>query len=270
MSYKTVLTHVEPGWGSERALHTAAQVARAFSAHLVGVGAEALPQVAYTVGDGGFIQAARDQIDVDLASAQALFRAQAGVASGSTWIAECVPPVDCVIRHARAADLVVARRSRGPSSPDCLCNAADLILGGATPVLIASDDPAPFNCKRVLIAWRDDREARRALWDAMPFLKQAEQVMLATVRPEAETPEAEAELREIAQRLKRHAIGAAIDVLAAGHGGPSSKLIDAAHQFKADLIVSGAYSHARLREWVLGGVTQDLLDRCSKTVLFSH
>ena len=38
----------------------------------------------------------------------------------------------------------------------------------------------------------------------------------------------------------------------------------------ADVIVAGAYGHSRLREWVLGGVTRDLLLRADMCALVSH
>ena len=36
------------------------------------------------------------------------------------------------------------------------------------------------------------------------------------------------------------------------------------------MIVGGAYGHSRLREWVLGGVTRDLLLRPARAALISH
>jgi nucleotide-binding universal stress UspA family protein len=47
-------------------------------------------------------------------------------------------------------------------------------------------------------------------------------------------------------------------------------LIVAADAMRADLIVAGGYGHSRLREWALGGVTQGLLQKATRCVLFSH
>ena len=54
-----------------------------------------------------------------------------------------------------------------------------------------------------------------------------------------------------------------VSVVPVSHAGP--EVLDG-----ADLVVAGAYSHLRLQEWVLGGVTQTLVDDCSKFVLFRH
>jgi nucleotide-binding universal stress UspA family protein len=40
-----------------------------------------------------------------------------------------------------------------------------------------------------------------------------------------------------------------------------------AYDGQADLLVMGAYGHSRLREYVLGGVTEDMLAGCAVPVL---
>ena len=271
MSFKTILTQVEPDWGSGHALRAAVQTANRFSAHLVGLAAQGFDQSSYAFGDVGLIQVVREQIDLDLASAERRFRAATeGAPAGASWISETAYPADAMARHARGADLIVATREPDDSSAATLCRCADLIMQGGAPVLVAPDDPEPLAAKRIVFAWREGREARKALAEALPFLTQADQVMLVTVRPPDQRLYAETELREIAQRLSRHRVSVAVDVLATGHSSVGQKIVEAAHRFHADLIVAGAYSHMRLREWVLGGVTADLLNQRSKYVLFSH
>jgi hypothetical protein len=50
----------------------------------------------------------------------------------------------------------------------------------------------------------------------------------------------------------------------------AKELLTAADEVGARLIVAGGYGHSRLREWVLGGVTQDFLQTSTKCVFFGH
>ena len=47
-------------------------------------------------------------------------------------------------------------------------------------------------------------------------------------------------------------------------------LLDLTEEIGADLIVSGAYGHSRMREWMLGGATRDLLEISRACLLMSH
>ncbi|HUO23065.1 MAG TPA: universal stress protein [Caulobacteraceae bacterium] len=271
MSIKTVLTHVEPDWGSGRALEVAIEVAKMFSAHITGLGAEAIDPALYGYAEGTLIQALRDQIKDDAASAEQRFRsATASLGADASWLYQSTDPVDAVVACARGADLVVAHRTGASAGRGNFCAVGDLVLRAGAPVLVAPEEGPPLTGKRVLFAWRDGREARRALSDALPFLKRADHVMLSAVCSADARDQVEAELKDVVRRLTLHDVRVVRDLIPSGHGEASSKLIDAAHRFNADLIVAGAYGHVRLREWALGGVTQDLLDRCSKYVLFSH
>jgi nucleotide-binding universal stress UspA family protein len=271
MSFKTIMTHVEPDWGSDRALKVAAQLARRFEARLVGVGAEADDAVAYDYVEGGLSQTLRGQIDLDRASAKVRFGAVAAAATaGAAWISENNYPAQAMIAHASGADLIVARRLAAHDSRTNLCHPADLITAAGVPVLLCPDTDADLVAARVVVAWRDSREARRALIDALPFLRRAEAVALVQVRSAKEARGAGADAEAVIDRLARLGVNAKAQGVEPGEDGVGLDLARVADGFGADLIVAGAYSHMRLREWVLGGVTQDLLGACSHYVLFSH
>jgi len=73
--------------------------------------------------------------------------------------------------------------------------------------------------------------------------------------PRALCPHADA---DVASFLAAHGIKARTEILKSDEEG--NRLIDFLASVKADLVVSGAYGHSRLREWVFGGVTRSLLD----------
>ena len=271
MTYKTILVHVEPEWGADDALVTALQAADMFGAHILGVAGETFDLQSLAYVEGSLVQELRDGIDVDLAAADKRFRAAVvGAAGGSTFLSGVDRPSFLMGRYARGADLIVARRTPHGSSAFNLCHPADLVMETGLPVLLTPDDRRPLRSRRVVVAWKDCREARRALTDAMPFMTRAERVVLVDVCPADQKAEEGRALREVTERLSRHGIAAEIQVSAPTGASVAKEIEDAAIRIDADLIVSGAYSHNRLREWVLGGVTQALLDNCSRHILFSR
>ncbi len=102
------------------------------------------------------------------------------------------------------------------------------------------------------------------------FLRRAEAVHLVQVARDESLSRAEAELEVVAGRLARHGIGE-IKIIAVAERGPICETLDAyAAKAGADLIVLGAYGHSRLRETVLGGVSEDFLNGAAAHVLFSR
>jgi nucleotide-binding universal stress UspA family protein len=145
----------------------------------------------------------------------------------------------------------------------------DLVMQIGRPVLIVPKNAARIVFERMIVGWKDTRETRRAIVDALPLLKMAKLVIVAEIVAESEMIEARKHLDDVVGWLKRQGIVAQAIVSPSG-GEDSARLGELAREQKADLIVAGAYGHNRLREWMLGGVTRDLLmcaDRCS---LVSH
>ncbi len=271
MSYKTLLVHAEPEWGSADSLTAARHVAEMFGAHVLGVGAEAFDLPAYSYVEGALVQLIRDNIDSDLAAAKTRFEtAMDGAPHGAAFVSGVDWPATLMQQHARAADLIVARRTPRGSSAANLCNPADLVLQAGAPVLLAPEGAPPLQARRIVVAWKDSAESRRALTDAMPFLARADSVVLAAFGPAETQTQATQDLQEVVARLSRHGIKAQVRVAALSGVSIAADLEDVAAKLDADLVVAGAYSHSRLNEWVLGGVTQDLLAGFKRYVLFSR
>lgn len=273
MTFKTLMVHAEPEWGSGESLAAALPVARMFDAHIVGVSAEAFDPIVYTgeIPDGELVQLMRNDIDSDIAVARRRFtQAMSAAPAGSTFVSGMDRPHTLLKRYARGADLVVARRIPSGSSATNLCRPADLLMDVGAPVLLAPQGAPPLEARKIVVAWKDCREARRALADALPFLARAETVAIAAFCPGPERDEVQAELREVAERLARHGVKSEIHLPVPSGAAVASDLEDFAAKLGADFIIAGAYSHNRLSEWVLGGVTRDLLIDCSRYVFFSR
>jgi nucleotide-binding universal stress UspA family protein len=124
--------------------------------------------------------------------------------------------------------------------------------------------------KKIMIAWRPGREATRALHDALPLLKVAAEVRLIAVDEHMTTHHEPEPGMDIARHLARHDIQADVKHIPGSGGTTARLLLDEARYFGADLIVMGGYGHSRLREWILGGVTRDVLATAGLPVLMSQ
>jgi nucleotide-binding universal stress UspA family protein len=274
MSYKTILVHAEPGHVSDRRIATAIALAKTFDAALIGLGAEAfepVPTSGFAMADGAVYEAIRQRIERDLPAAEQRFRClTAELKEPIAWVSGVQDPCSELVVHARSADLIVASRPAPGEGHAFAASCADLVMRAGLPVLIAPDAGPAISADRVLVGWRNTREARTALTGAMPFLTRAEAVILVAIAPDMDVGAAHAELEQVAQRLARHGARVTSQVIAKAKAGVAEDLERAADRNGADLIVIGAYGHSRVREWALGGMTEDFIASSSKHVLMCH
>jgi nucleotide-binding universal stress UspA family protein len=181
------------------------------------------------------------------------------------------PLSDYLAREARCADLLVTSVDRNNSVFDASRHVemGDLVMRIGRPVLVVPKSTAKLTLERILIGWKDTRETRRAVVDALPLLKKANFVGVAEIAIESEMVEARQHLGDVVEWLKRHGV-AANAIASPSTRDDSRRLGELAQEQKADLIVAGAYGHNRVREWMLGGVTRDLLLRPDRCSLVSH
>ena len=137
------------------------------------------------------------------------------------------------------------------------------------PVLIVPEfTPKPW-FDRVVIAWKDKREARRAIADALPLLKIATKIIVVEVADEDAMEEARLRVEDVVAWLGRHGL-TAMAAVTPRDGDDSKSLAAFANLNGAELLVAGAYGHGRVREWAFGGMTRDLLFHEDRMVLLSH
>jgi nucleotide-binding universal stress UspA family protein len=177
-------------------------------------------------------------------------------------------PTRFIVQQARAADIIVV----GEDGRDALAdpfmqtNPSDLVMQTGRPLLVVPDTSSWLDLRSVLVAWKDTPEARRAIADALPMLRQANDInVVEIIEDDVNRPAALSRVKDVVAWLSRHG------VVASGQvpdrcGNTSAQLERIASEVGAGLVVAGAYGHSRLREWVLGGVTKRLvnpLNRCS-------
>lgn len=181
-------------------------------------------------------------------------------------------PSDYIVEQMRGADLLVTgiRDARSWLDPMAPPGTADLVLRAGRPVLAVPAAVGALGAETVLVGWKDTAPSRRAIADALPFLRLAHRVIVAeVVEHDDATSEARRNTRQVCDWLASHGIAGELRVLTADEER-IAPLAALAAQEGADLIVAGAYGHSRVREWVLGGVTRELLRQTERCVLFSH
>jgi nucleotide-binding universal stress UspA family protein len=272
--YASMMVRLQLADSNEALLSVATDLARRFAARLIGVAVSRPMQIVYGDGYvmGDLIRADQDQMERELREAKIMFgKATEGlrVEWRGTEIFTGVPGY--LAEESRCADLLIIGHDRGASllDPARRVEDSDLVMQAGRPALIVPHDVPTLQLGHVLVGWRDTRETRRAVRDALPFLARAAQVTLVEIAPEAELEAAKKRLEDVQSWLQAHGIKAGL-LAAAATGDDAIRLNAIAREHKADLLVAGAYGHSRLREWVLGGVTHDLLLRAERCVLVSH
>lgn len=218
----------------------------------------------------------RDQIDRELKAAEKEFRsALDGKVATVEWRSTVVAYgsiADYVADQMRAADLLVTGTQEGGALLDRsrYVNVADLVLRAGRPVLVAASTQDSLDLRTVIVGWKDTREARRAVQDALPLLRLAERVIVVEIAAE-DLADARARTQDVADWLTGHGVAASGRAVVATTGeGAQLRNIAGDLELDAGLVVGGAYGHTRLREWVLGGVTRDFLLNPSRCSLVSH
>jgi len=255
-------------------VHLAADLAKRFQSTLIGV-AGWLPMPAFALDD--ISVSADDTSDVEfqkmknlLAEMEVRFRASTKQVFRVEWRGMLDYPRDLVPRDARAADLIIIGRERVPTDPYFALNPGVTVLRAGRPVLVVPDELESLWGRRILIAWKDTRESRRAVSDAVPFLQAAEEVMIVEVCEPGTQTQSQKNVDDVANYLQRHKIAVGMKAFLQTERAVADELLRFAQDEKADLIVAGGYGHTRLGEWLFGGVTRNLLAKSPVCCLFSH
>ncbi|MDG4887921.1 MULTISPECIES: universal stress protein [unclassified Mesorhizobium] len=269
MSYKTIVVNLAVDADPAPIVKLAAEMAHRFDAHLVGFAAADVPPLVATgeglVYEGEVMQVKRQEIEKRLAELRDIFERLVPHSISSEWKQYICGPTRALGLVARSADLIVT----GDGNDDVFraLDIASLVLGAGRPVLVAAVNAEHLVGRTVLVAWKDSREARRALSDSLPFLAKAKEVVVATMET-ASGEDVRDSLADVAVFLEQHGIMARTEVIASTADGEA--LVTFARSIHADLIVSGAYGHSRLREWAFGGITRSLIGESSISRLLSN
>jgi nucleotide-binding universal stress UspA family protein len=264
MTYKTVMVSLALDRSNDARLEIAGQLVKRFDARAIGIAAgEFSPPLYFTTGEQAqkVIDQGRAAIRKRVAEVEAQFRAaMQRSAAALEWRCAEDFPTRFIAQQARAADIIVVGEDGGDTiaDPFMQSSSSDLLMQTGRPLLVVPDDGDWLDLRCILIAWKDTPEARRAVADALPILREAKDVTV------VEVVENEAD-KDLTAWLLRHGVIAS-ERVPRECGNVKAQLEKAASEVGAGLIVAGAYGHSRFHEWVFGGVTKRLLNpsrRCS-------
>lgn len=276
MTYASMLVAVEDGEESDSRLELACDLAIAFDALLIGLSVGSIAPPLYDPMAGGamvgeLLTLYRDMAEADVERARLRFEEiTADRALETEWRGGVGYPSEFASRAARAADLVILG-GRNRLAPGHAPDVADVLMGCGRPVLVTPPTRlrSPVG-NPAFIAWKDCREARQALAGAIPLLQRASSVTLYSVCTAEENEAVDGEIGEVVRYLARHEIQAEPVIALKGEQPAGRQILDEAMAREAGLIVAGAYGHARLREWALGGVTRTLIADSAICLALAH
>lgn len=276
MSIKTIAAILTQPDRAKVVLDTAVAIASEGDGHVLGLHAEAIdpPPVMspFDLPDSSVIAAlyelAGQQSKVLEVQFNEAMRLGAVASSWRTIRGGSASASQGVVDACRVADLVVASQPAQGRTGEL----DDVLFDSGRPVLFIpfiASEVKPFS--RVLIAWDGSRESTRAIFDSLPLLRKAAEVEIFSVDPQEIGPQATVIAgTDIAEALDRHGLKATVTSQASEKLSVASVIENRCSDFSADLLVMGAYSHARIRERLFGGVTHTLLQSMTVPVLMSR
>ncbi len=287
MSIKTILVPIDGTETSRTALDAACLVGRDLSAHIEVLHVANDPKDAVPLlGEGmsaaiieEMIHLAETEAAERSARAEAMFedaRTRFDLAlqdtppSGDGGSMELVQRVgredELTAEKGRLADLIVATRPTEHSEASLTMTINAGLFETGRPVLVVPPKTPQTIGKKIAVSWNGSAEASRAVAAAMPLISRSEGVVIMTA-------ENDRTLSGVAPQLANyfawHGVSAETRTLP-GNSQVGQVLLEDCIAVGADLLVMGAYTHSRMRQLILGGVTKHVLGNAELPVLMAH
>jgi nucleotide-binding universal stress UspA family protein len=277
MGYKTIVVSLNDVDRAEVVLNAATLIATRQEAHLIGLyvipAVQVYPAIAMQITPE--IMDSQRQFYEDRASeVKALFdKVTSAAGISAEWHqmdSQGSIIADAVIAYARNVDLVVA----GQVDPDGEAMVEvdmieRLLLESGRPVLvIPSAGKFDEIGQKVTVAWNAKREASRAVFDALPLLKQSKKTTILCVNPDEDEDGIAG--TEIATTLARHGVNVEVQRSVVRDISVGDEILARISDSGSDLVVMGGYGKSRMREFLFGGASRDILHHMTVPVLISH
>ena len=286
---KTILVPMLGVESDKTVLELASRVARRFAAHIDGLHVQrsAIEEIAtLTMGEGMITQEIWDTIEGDnnrrAETAKAHFvkacldksiplgeKATQEAAWTAGWQCYMGNFRDEIVAQGRLRDLIVVGREHGLFG-FTTGDLGAMLMACGRPMLFAPQSLPATMGKTLAIAWKDTAESAHALTAAMPLIKHANHLVLLAAAEGGDAAASQNSANALAAQLRWHGCDVDVRALACGHRRVAEVLVTEARTADADMLVIGGYGHSRAREFVLVGVTRDLLEACSIPLLVTH
>ena len=220
----------------------AAGLADKFSAKLIGLSALAI--IPPFVAEGVVIVDNATEFDIakmeaTLSETGNKFRAAAGTDRKIEWRSAIDFPTQTLISEARCADLILIEKVKSSGDIYRTVDTGAAILGAGRPFLVVPAAVKSLAADHVVVGWKDTREARRAVQDALPFLHEATRVTVLEICEKNQMETARHHVDDVVRYLAQHGIKAERRVEIQAHGSGADQIIGLAEDEGADLLVTG-------------------------------
>ncbi len=177
---------------------------------------------------------------------------------------------DAFAEMAKCSDLsIVMQSDEGDYANNDAVIEAALFDSGRPVLVVPYIQKGGLRLEKIVCCWDGGRQAARAIGDAIPLLRLAEEVeLLAIAREDCSTIECKA--LDIATHLARHDLKINVEIMSAIDIDVADAILNYVADSSATLVVMGGYGHSRFREFLLGGVTRKMLSSMTVPVLLSH
>jgi nucleotide-binding universal stress UspA family protein len=248
MVYKTILVHINNQRRTQALLASAVNIARQNSAHLIGL--SVVPPIivapdSYAGAPPIMIDGHREMYRAEEARCMSIFqKATAGQNFQVEWRsldAGALVVAEIVISQGRTVDLIVVSQADKAWPSSVMLDATErIIIESGRPVLVIPNNGRQLSrLTRAVVGWNGRREATRAVFDALPFLKQVDEVKVLCVNPQEEGGTEEAlPGAEICRALSRHGVKCEAIEVARPRIGVGEILLSRVKEFDADLLVT--------------------------------
>jgi nucleotide-binding universal stress UspA family protein len=268
---KTILVDLDTGIREDGRLDCAADLARAFGSHVIGLQVTPLSDlVGFDVFGGVFtLSAVLDAVAQNEKEIREAFEGKTAN-EGLNWEFRHSegPPAAVIGQQSRLADLVLVAKP-GDGDHKRLAHVGELALSSSAPLLAIPPGARGFDpFGKAIIAWNGSPEASAAVRAALPMLKLASEVTVVT----AEEPDAKWDIPPtgLAEYLSRHDIHASAQRVSSTTADVPQTMLREVTDRQPAYLVMGAYGRSRASEWVLGGFTRRMLLDLPVPVLLSH
>jgi len=220
--------------------------------------------------EGGERAARRHKIFDDLCSRLSITVGGKPGDSGASasWSQEIGRDDEVTARRGRLADLIVVGRPTETSDVSSTLTLNAALFDTGRPVLVAPPGgPGDFG-KHIAISWNGSAEASRAVGSALEMVKRAEKVTVLTAESDRTSA---ARAPELAAYLEWHGIAPDTRTFTVeGRQPGGADMLAECAEIGADLLVMGAYTHSRVRQLILGGVTRHVLEEAKIPLFMAH
>jgi len=280
MTYQTVLVNLSNEETAATVMNVADHLAERHTAHLLGMHVKPSMAMPVSAEIPVSLELARQFMDQQRRVENQVKAVFEQIVGKSNYVSEwrsvdagMQTVADKLVELGNTADLIVLGQIGSKAAIGQFRHFAEhVLLACGRPVLVVPWQYESNNyAERILLAWDGLRESTRAVFAALPMLRNASEVRLHRINlPHQDRHHIVGVTEELANTLSRHGVGLEVHHSDARSGEIAEELLGFARDMDADTMVMGCYGHSRIRELLLGGTTRQVFENATIPILMAN